>query len=92
MEKNMTEMRSARLRATSLAQVEGLALTAPMCTSETSGLLAVHTAGAGASFSGTRVSTVAPATSAYKATALLPISDVVVFDGAAGLRSWRPPV
>jgi hypothetical protein len=27
-----------------------------------------------------------------KATALLPISDVVVFDGVAGIRSWSPPV
>jgi hypothetical protein len=27
-----------------------------------------------------------------KATALLPISDVVVFDGLAGIRSWSPPV
>jgi hypothetical protein len=26
------------------------------------------------------------------ATALLPISDVVVFDGLAGIRSWSPPV
>jgi hypothetical protein len=25
-------------------------------------------------------------------TALLPISDVVVFDGFAGIRSWSPPV
>ena len=92
MEKNMIEMtRSARLRATSFAQVEGLALTALTRMPETSGL-AVHTAGAGASFSWTGVSTIAPTTSSYKATALLPISDVVVFDGAAGLRSWRPPV
>ncbi len=27
-----------------------------------------------------------------KATALLPISDVVVVDGLAGIRSWSPPV
>lgn len=27
-----------------------------------------------------------------QATALLPISDVVVFDGLAGSRSWSPPV
>jgi hypothetical protein len=25
-------------------------------------------------------------------TALLPIGDVVVFDGLAGIRSWSPPV
>jgi hypothetical protein len=25
-------------------------------------------------------------------SALLPISDVVVFDGLAGSRSWSPPV
>jgi hypothetical protein len=27
-----------------------------------------------------------------RTTALLPISDVVVFDGFAGIRSWSPPV
>jgi hypothetical protein len=43
---------------------------------------------------GTRVSsalrnrTAAPA----KVTALLPISDVVVSDGFAGIRTWSPPV
>lgn len=31
-------------------------------------------------------------TTTPKATALLPISDVVVFDGLAGIRSWSPPV
>jgi hypothetical protein len=36
-----------------------------------------------------RMRTVAPTT---QATALLPISDVVVFDGLAGSRSWSPPV
>jgi len=34
---------------------------------------------------------VAPMT-AVKGSALLPISDVVVFDGVAGIRSWSPPV
>jgi hypothetical protein len=29
---------------------------------------------------------------AVKGSALLPISDVVVFDGVAGFRSWSPPV
>ena len=43
---------------------------------------------------GTRVSsamrnrTAAPT----KVTALLPISDVVVYDGFAGIRTWSPPV
>ena len=27
-----------------------------------------------------------------RTSALLPISDVVVFDGLAGIRSWSPPV
>ncbi len=36
-----------------------------------------------------RTRTVAPVT---QATALLPISDVVVFDGFAGIRTWSPPV
>jgi hypothetical protein len=31
-------------------------------------------------------------TAAASKTALLPISDVVVFDGLAGIRSWSPPV
>jgi hypothetical protein len=31
-------------------------------------------------------------TAATSKTALLPISDVVVFDGFAGIRSWSPPV
>ena len=35
-----------------------------------------------------RDKTAAPAT----ATALLPISDVVVYDVLAGIRSWSPPV
>lgn len=29
---------------------------------------------------------------AQSAISLLPISDVVVFDGLAGIRSWSPPV
>lgn len=37
----------------------------------------------------TRNRTVAPIA---QATALLPISDVVVFDALAGIRSWSPPV
>jgi hypothetical protein len=31
-------------------------------------------------------------TSTSTANALLPISDLVVFDGLAGIRSWSPPV
>jgi hypothetical protein len=34
----------------------------------------------------------ATAQSSARTTALLPISDVVVFDGFAGIRSWSPPV
>ena len=29
---------------------------------------------------------------AVQGSALLPISDVVVFDGVAGIRAWSPPV
>jgi hypothetical protein len=60
-----------------------------MRTSETSGFAAVHASGYVA-VKGTTVSAIAPTTS--KANALLPISDVVVFDGLAGIRSWSPPV
>jgi hypothetical protein len=92
METNMIKMAwTARLRATSFTEIEGLAQIALMRTSETSGLLAVNTAGAGAAHKGTRLSTIAPTTS-YKATVSLPISDVVVFNGLAGIRSWSPPV
>ena len=37
-----------------------------------------------------RTRTTTPVTT--KATALLPISDVVVFNDIAGIRSWSPPV
>jgi len=47
--------------------------------------------GLGMSAAAARVRTVAPI-SAVKGSALLPISDVVVFDGLAGIRSWSPPV
>jgi hypothetical protein len=85
---------SDRLRATSLAQIEGSRFTAAielMRTSETTGLGAVKTAPHGVALQGTGLSAAASAT-AYKATALLPISDVVVFDGFAGCRFWSPPV
>lgn len=39
---------------------------------------------------GSGVSEIAP--TAVKANALLPISDVVVFGDAAGIRTWSPPV
>jgi hypothetical protein len=76
---------SDRLRATSLAQI------ALMRTSENTGLSAVKTAPHGVALQGTGLSAAA-STTAYKATALLPISDVVVFDGFAGCRFWSPPV
>ncbi len=87
MEKNMILTPcSDRLRATSLAQI------ALMRTSETTGLGAVRaTAPHGVALQGTGLSAAA-STTAYKATALLPISDVVVFDGFAGCRFWSPPV
>ena len=76
---------SDRLRATSFAWTER------MRASETTGLGAVKTAPHGVALQGTTLSAAASAT-AYKATALLPISDVVVFDGFAGCRFWSPPV
>jgi hypothetical protein len=82
---------SARLRPAISVWTDGFAQIELMRTSETTGLLAVHTAGSGVAYQGTGVSTLA-STSARKASALLPIIDVVVFDGAAGIRSWDPPV
>lgn len=79
----------ARLRGIAAGQIQGSAQIELVRTSETSGLV-VHTARGDVAIKGTGVSTIAP--TAYKATALLPISDVVVFDGAAGIRSWSPPV
>jgi hypothetical protein len=53
-------------------------------------LAGTWTSGQGTSVSvAARMRTVAPTT---QAIALLPISDVVVFDGFAGSRSWSPPV
>ena len=86
----ISTLRSDRLRATFLGNVEAHASTALMRTIEPSGLV-VCTTPRDAQPQGTRVSAAAPTTS-YKATALLPISDVVVFDGFAGCRSWSPPV
>jgi len=86
----ISTLRSDRLRATFLGDVEAHASMALMRTIEPSGLVVCPTP-RGAQPQGTRVSAAAPTTS-YKATALLPISDVVVFDGFAGCRSWSPPV
>ena len=85
---------TARLRAAASSQVSGhnwdSAQLELMRTSETSGLGAVHTTPVYVAVKGTTVSAIATTTS--KANALLPISDVVVFDGLAGIRSWSPPV
>lgn len=85
---------TARLRAVASSQesgqIRGLAQVELMRTSETSGRRAVHAASGYVAIKGTTVSAIAPTTS--KANALLPISDVVVFDGLAGIRSWSPPV
>jgi hypothetical protein len=84
----------ARLRAVASSQdsgqIRGLAQVELMRTSETSGISAVHPASGYVAIKGTTVSAIAPTTS--KANALLPISDAVVFDGLAGIRSWSPPV
>jgi len=87
----ISTMRSDRLRATFLDDVEKHASMALMRTIEPSGLVVVCPTPRGAQLQGTRVSAAA-STATYKATALLPISDVVVFDGFAGCRSWSPPV
>jgi hypothetical protein len=85
---------TARLRAVASSQesgqIWGIAQLELMRTSETSGLGAVHVTPAYVAVKGTTVPAAATATS--KANALLPISDVVVFDGLAGIRSWSPPV
>jgi hypothetical protein len=85
---------TARLRAVAsgrnYGQIWGIAQDELMRTSETSGLGAVHAAPVYVAVKGTTVSAIATTTS--KANVLLPISDVVVFDGLAGIRSWDPPV
>ena len=85
---------TARLRAVAsgqnYGQIWGIAQDELMRTSETRGLGAAHAAPVSVAFKGTTVSAIATTTS--KANALLPISDVVVFDGLAGIRSWSPPV
>jgi hypothetical protein len=92
MEKTMTQWwtASARLRPAALLPIEGLAQVELMRTSATSGLLGGYAAPTGGTSQGARVPAIAP-TATHEATTLLPISDVV-FDGAAGIRSWSPPV
>ena len=85
---------TARLRAVASSQesgqIRGIAQGELMRTSETSGLGAVHPAPVYVEVKGTTVS--AAATTTRTANVLLPSSDVVVFDGLAGSRSWSPPV
>jgi hypothetical protein len=85
---------TARLRAVASSQksgqIRGLAQDELMRTSEIRGHGAVHAASVYVAVKGTTVPAIATTTS--KANALLPISDVVVFDGLAGIRSWSPPV
>ena len=81
---------TARLRPVASSQKWAIAPLELMRTSTPSGFRAAHAAPVYVAVKGTTVS--ATATTSTKANALLPISDVVVFDGAAGLRSWRPPV
>ena len=85
---------TARLRVAASSQDSGLtwgiAQLELMRTSTPSGFRAAHAAPVYVAAKGTTVS--ATATTSSKANALLPISDVVVFDGLAGIRSWSPPV
>jgi hypothetical protein len=82
---------AARLRAVASGHTSGrtggIARLELMRTSEI-GLGAVYAAPSNVAIKGTSVSAIA----ARKATVLLPISDVVVFDGFAGIRTWDPPV
>ena len=50
-----------------------------------------HDQGTGVSVAQRNRTSIAPMV-AVKGSALLPISDVVVFDGLAGFRSWSPLV
>jgi hypothetical protein len=85
---------TARLRAAASSQESGYNWGANpvelMRTSTPSGFRAAHAAPVYVTVKGTTVSAIATSTS--KANALLPISDLVVFDGLAGIRSWSPPV
>jgi hypothetical protein len=85
---------SARLRPVASSQESGrnwgIAQLELMRTSTARGFGAAHTAPVYVAVKGTTVPAIA--TTSSKANALLPISDVVVFDGLAGIRSWSPPV
>ena len=85
---------TARLRAVASGHESGrnwgIAQLELMRTSTPSGFRAAHAAPVYVATKGTTVSAIA--TTSSKANALLPISDVVVFDGLAGIRSWSPPV
>ena len=74
---------------TCVTRLPAVASSELMRTLETSGFRAAHTAPVYVAIKGTTVSAVA---TARKASNLLPISDAVVFDGLAGIRSWSPPV
>jgi hypothetical protein len=74
----------ARLRTVTFGHAQGELMRT------SSGLRTALTVPGYGAIQGTTVSAVAA--TAVKANALLPISDVVVFDGAAGIRSWSPPV
>ena len=84
---------TARLREVASSQdsgqIRGIAQGELMRTSETSGLGAVHTSARLCRGQGDHVPAAA---TTRKANVLLPSSDVVVFDGLAGIRSWSPPV
>jgi hypothetical protein len=82
--KTTSMTRLARLRTVTRA----LAQTDLLRTS--SGLRTALTVPGYVAFHGTGVSTIAP--TPVKADALLPISAVVVFGDAAGIRTWSPPV
>ena len=75
---------------TCTARLRRVASSELMRTPATSGGLGtVHAAPVYVAIKGTSVSAIA---AARKASNLLPISDVVVFDGLAGIRTWDPPV
>jgi hypothetical protein len=75
---------------TCTARLRAVASTEVMRTPATSGGLgSAHATPVYVAIKGTTVSAIA---AARKASNLLPISDVVVFDGLAGIRTWDPPV
>lgn len=84
----------ARLRAVTPALVMGpvadLARLELVHASQASRRSAVSAVAGNGGHQGTALSTIVPTTE--KTTVSLPSTDVVVFDGAAGIRSWSPPV